>query len=311
MLARSVDVEVLDEAGGLEAEWWDLWRGDPCATPFQTPAWLLPWRKHFNEGESAVLTLREEGRLVALFPLMRLDGRLLLWGAGTSDWLGGVSDPSLVPEMLSEALMRHGEPLDLFQLPEGSPLLHVPAPEGWEDQRGPSESCIVLSLPASLSANMRQNLRYYRHRSARAGSGEPEEVGAAGLPALVDLHMRRWREQNQPGIFADPRMFAWLEEAAARMEAAGLLRLYVLRMAGRIGAALCVLRGKGRAYYYIGGFDPGHAALGLGTVLVGHAIAEAEREGFSVFDFLRGREEYKYRWGAADQPSYARCLAPP
>jgi CelD/BcsL family acetyltransferase involved in cellulose biosynthesis len=76
-------------------------------------------------------------------------------------------------------------------------------------------------------------------------------------------------------------------------------------------AALCVLCAKGRVFYYIGGFDPDHEALGLGTVLVGHAIAEAEAEGCCSFDFLRGQESYKYRWGAVDRPSYARRLVPP
>jgi CelD/BcsL family acetyltransferase involved in cellulose biosynthesis len=33
-------------------------------------------------------------------------------------------------------------------------------------------------------------------------------------------------------------------------------------------------------------------------------------EGLKEFDFLRGREDYKYRWGAIDRPSYARRLWP-
>ncbi len=61
-------------------------------------------------------------------------------------------------------------------------------------------------------------------------------------------------------------------------------------------------------YYYLGGFDPDYAALSPGALLVGHAIEAAVREGAVAFDFLRGREAYKRRWGARDTPTYCRRL---
>jgi CelD/BcsL family acetyltransferase involved in cellulose biosynthesis len=89
-----------------------------------------------------------------------------------------------------------------------------------------------------------------------------------------------------------------------------MLRLYCLTRGDRIVGALYSLIAKQRAYYYISGFDPALRALGLGTVLVGHAIAQAEREGARSFDFLRGQESYKYHWGATDQPTYACTIHP-
>lgn len=295
----------------IEDEWWALWRRDPAATPFQSPAWLIPWRRHFSDGDDVVLALRgESGRLLALLPFFRLEGRLLLWGAGTSDWLGGLFDPSLDPQALSHALASLSEPLDLFQLPEVSPLLAAPLPAGWSERRGFSAPCVLLALPASPGKSMRQNLRTCRRRVEKAG-GVIARGDAACLDALAELHTRRWRQGGEAGIFADPRMLAWQREALPALEAAGLLRLHVLRIEGRIAAALYLLAARDRAYYYIGGFDPAHAGLSVGTVLLGHAIAEAEREGLRSFDFLRGSETYKYRWGAADRPSHARYLSPP
>jgi CelD/BcsL family acetyltransferase involved in cellulose biosynthesis len=157
---------------------------------------------------------------------------------------------------------------------------------------------------------MRQNLRYYARRAAREGVRRPERVGPEHMRSLADLHTRRWQNRQEPGVFADPRVLSWLEEAAISLDKAGLLRLYAMRMGGQVVAALCVLQAKSRAFYYIGGFDPEHAKLGLGTVLVGHAIGEAEREESKSFDFLRGQEDYKYRWGAENRPTYSRSLAP-
>lgn len=58
-----------------------------------------------------------------------------------------------------------------------------------------------------------------------------------------------------------------------------------------------------RASYYLSGFDPAFRQYGIGNQLVAHAIEEAASEA-DVFDFLRGQEPYKYRWGAEDQPTF-------
>jgi Protein involved in cellulose biosynthesis (CelD) len=303
--------EVLSDAGGLEEEWWDLWRRDAAATPFQSPAWLLPWRRSFSGGDTQILTLRDGGRLAAVLPLFRHEERLLPWGAGTTDRLDGAFAPDLDIAAVSQGLARLASPVDLFQLPAGSPLLRMPVPDGWSARTGFAESCAVLSLPASFSSRVAQNLRYYRRRAERAGAGLPRRGTPDDFEALAELHTRRWRERGEPGIFADPRMVAWQRQALPQLEAAGLLQLHVIELDARVVAALCVLCAKRRAYYFIGGFDPDHAALGLGTILVGHAVAEAERLGMTSFDFLRGQEPYKYRWGAQDQPTHARQFLPP
>ena len=99
-------------------------------------------------------------------------------------------------------------------------------------------------------------------------------------------------------------------EAAPALMALGALRLYALRLDERIVAALYGFIAKGRFHHYLAGFDPDLGKLGLGTLIIGHALEQAAREGAEVFDFLRGSEAYKYRWGAVDRPSYGRRLRP-
>ncbi|WP_274425727.1 GNAT family N-acetyltransferase [Chelativorans sp. YIM 93263] len=303
-------IELLQQADSLEEAWWDLWRRDPCATPFQSPAWLLPWRRHYDDGESVVLAFWHGERLVGLLPFYRLDGRLLLWGAGPSDRLDGLFDPALDRKAVQWAVNGLGEPLDLFQLPADSPLRQASAPDGWQERSGYSENCAVLPLPARPSAKMNQNVRYYRRRAIRAGVSEPEQAGAEMVGQLAELHTRRWNDRGESGVFADERFRSWQQSAAISLERVGILRLFVSRMAGRPIAALFVMAAKRKAYYYIGGFDPEYAKLGLGTVLVSHAIEDCERAGLESFDFLRGHESYKYRWGAVDESTFARKLAP-
>lgn len=306
-------IEILSSGAGLVEEWWDLWRRDPDATVFQSPAWLLPWRRQFDEGETRILAIRSEGRLVGLLPLFHLEDRFLPWGAGTTDWLDGLFDPELPAEDLARGLAEIAAPIDLFQLRFNSRLLEAPLPGDWTERRGLSEACPEIPLPARLPSKMKRNLRYYGSRAVGAGVAEPERGGPELFEDLVELHGRRWRERDEPGVLSDPRVLAFHREALPLLEQAGLLRLYALRRDGRDGravAAIYVLGSKQKAFSYLIGFDPTLEMLGLGTILIGHAIAEAEREGDRTFDFLRGREAYKYLWGAADQPSHSRFLSP-
>ena len=86
----------------------------------------------------------------------------------------------------------------------------------------------------------------------------------------------------------------------------GTLRLYALRRRAEIIGALYAFAHRGHTYYYLSGFDPAFAPYSPGTLLIGHAIEEAIREGSGLFDFLRGRETYKYLWGAKARLNYRR-----
>lgn len=45
----------------------------------------------------------------------------------------------------------------------------------------------------------------------------------------------------------------------------------------------------------------GWAPLRLGTVLISEAVRACAEQGLHTFDFLRGTEPYKYRFGAVDR----------
>ena len=52
---------------------------------------------------------------------------------------------------------------------------------------------------------------------------------------------------------------------------------------------------------YQSGWDRAYARDGLGNLLVLHALELAAERGAATFDFLRGTEPYKYRFGASDR----------
>lgn len=328
-----LDIEEITSPAGLDAlrpAWLDLWERAPDATPFQSPAWLLPWWRHFGQGELLTLAVRRGGdELVGLAPLYvypEPSGRKLLpLGVGISDYLDPLLAPGHEAEAAAAVLDHLGRRADRFDrcdlecLRPGSPLLDAALPPGWTASVHAAEPCPVLALPddpADLDHAVPRLAKhaYYLRRSERLGATRLEAatrdtVGPL-LDALFALHAARWTGRGEPGVLADATVRAFHCEAAPALLDLGLLRLYGLGIDGRTVAVFYGLADRTRAHAYIGGFDPDVAHPGLGALMIGHAVPEAAREGKREFHFLRGREPYKYAWGAVDRAGYGRRLVP-
>lgn len=323
MAARLVVEEITDTVGleALAPEWADLLSRCPDAAPFQSPDWLLPWWRYLGSGRLRCLALRQEGRLTGFAPLYVRPGalrRLVFLGTGNSDVLDLLLEPGCAEAgTLLEALLNGPAPwecIDLHALRFGSRAF---AWRSWGRTIN-QEMCPVLTLPnstselpACLSAGLRAHLQYARRRLAREAvsieAATPETL-PEHLEALFRLHSARWHSRGLPGVFFHPAVRGFHHEASWRFLTAARLRLYGLRWEGTLRASLYAFAGHRRTYYYAGGFDPALAAWSPGTLLIAHAIEEAIREGHTEFDFLRGDERYKYRWGAADRPNFRLVL---
>lgn len=337
--AEPLDVEHVrgaDELAALTAEWTELWRRCPTATPFQTPEWLLAYARAFCGGDGAEpwgITVRRRGALVGLAPLCTRrsasETKTSLLGDGVSDYLDVIVDPEHVASVTAaifDELRRSCAPLGSVVLDElrpcsplvtCSPLVETsplvtssPRPDFQRTVRGP---CPVLRLSGGvdpLLPELRKKVAFYRRRVERTGGLVIEEAtdarAASWLETLFALHAARWASRGQGGVLARPEVQQHQREAVAALTTSGIARIYGLRVGDRRAAAMLVLRDAWAAYYYIGGFDPELAALSPGTILIAHAIDRAHADGLSELDFLRGREDYKYRFGARDRFNF--CL---
>jgi len=319
--ARGQALASLAALQGLRPEWEALWAQVPQASPFQHPAWLLPWWRHVGRGTLAAVAVRSgAGELVAFAPLHACPQgdrrRLFPLGMATTDDL----TPLVRPGWQAQAAHCIGQHIagqaacDAVECPQqrrGSILLELACAPGWQQAACACEPHPVLDLrdPQAIPKAMRDNVRHCRSRGERAGALRLQTAGAQQLEeclaALERLHARRWAARGQAGVLHDPAVRAMHREAAPQLQAAGLLRLHALRVDGAIAAVAYCLQHARRCHYYIGGFDPAQAAISPGTLLVAHAIEQARSEACTEFDFLRGREAYKYRWGAVDEPRFA------
>ncbi len=314
----------------LAPEWEALWQRVPDASPFSAPAWLLPWWRHFGTRSPRVAIQRTAGRLVGVLPLYRLDEhgirKLLPIGAGTTDHLDALLEPSVAVGPLLQAALDHArrdevDACDLIEVPPCSSL-HGIAPVGWRVHWAAGQPCPVLTLPKTVAGlaeivpgNTLRKLRMNRNRADRAGGFTIETAGPATVQALlselVRLHQERWTVQGEPGAFADPAVVAFHRDAAPALLQAGALRLQTLHIGGVVAAACyTLLAGRGRILFYLSGFDAAHAFVSPGTLLLASMIEQAITEGRQEANFLRGREAYKYAWGGVDRCNMACRLTP-
>lgn len=330
---RGLAVERVRSMAALEAlrpEWTRLWERAGTSV-FQAPGWLIPWARQWAEDGLDVLTLWRAAALGGVLPHYRFsaaDGaeewRLL--GSGLTDTMDALIAPgaeSAVAAALAQALAEDpAEPARVVwqQLAPDAALREWPAPAGWCSGCDPRDPSPELELPAGgdpdavVSPRFARRLRADRRRLEREG---PVRFAAARrgdvevfLGILFRLHEARWRERGERGVLADPRVQRFHREAAAELAEAGCLRLAALMVGERPVGVYYGFQYRGRASYYLGGFDPAWSRFGVGNQVVWEAIRWAAREGSSRFDFLRGGESYKYRWGAVDRAVCERTLWP-
>jgi CelD/BcsL family acetyltransferase involved in cellulose biosynthesis len=328
---------ILDEVtttGGLESlypEWAELWRSCPGATPFHSPDWLVPLWRHLGEGELWVISLRLDERLIAVAPFFIHERKnpprreLMLLGTGITDYLDVLIEPGF-EQIGAEAIFAHlydhqkrWDVLDFQQLRPGSSMLEFTASSELACQVEVQEVCPVLSLKCGneglarvIPSHMLHKLQYYRRRMGREGQWRIEEAQLHNFEEIFGsftcLHRARWHARGLEGVLAREPLLAFHREAAERLLLAGALRLYALRLKAQTIGALYSFTDRARAYFYLSGFDPEFSALSPGTLLIGHAIEEAIGAGAVEFDFLRGREAYKYMWGAKGRLNYRRRM---
>lgn len=312
-----------EELSELQPQWWELWRR-AAAPPFLTPAWLLPWWQCFHPGELRSIAVLDGERLIALAPLYCDHGRLLPVGIALSDYLDVLADPADPRALPAVARGVHALPgwdeCSLEELPPGAAALAMPAPGHCGDGARAQSACPVLGLPRSIDAlgeavpaGKLRKLRMARHRAGRRGGFAIEPVGIAGvggfLGELTRLHRARWQEKGGSAALRGGAVEEFLAAATPRLLERGLARLFLLRLGGLCAGAYYGLCDGRRAHAWLGGFDPEFAYESPGTLLMAHAIQAAVEEGCSEFHFLRGRERYKYEWGAADRWSVCRVLS--
>jgi CelD/BcsL family acetyltransferase involved in cellulose biosynthesis len=182
------------------------------------------------------------------------------------------------------------------------------------------ERCPILPLPESWEAYLarldgkdRHEIKRKIRRLERELPGAAARVHAGGdgwdaaLSRFLALHRR---SKVGKARFMDERMERFFRTATQALADAGWAKLWFLdHPGGDVAAFLCVEYGAAVGLYN-SGFDPGHARLAPGLVLLAHVIQDAIARRVPVFDFLRGEEPYKADFGPVPEDLYRVSVRP-
>jgi len=316
-------VDVLPALAGLdEPSWNGLLERSARPSVFLTWQWQNEWARAFAaDHHLSLLAVRDaDGSLAGLLPLYEdtPDRLRILGGTDVSDYLDLIA-PAGAETDVWQTLLEHraaqAVEWDLHAVRATSSTAAIVselAPScGLRALVVVEERCPVLPLPATwdeylarLSGKDRHELRRKMRKLERElpGAVVRSHAGASGWNDALDqfLVLHR-RSKIGKARFMDQRMERFFRDATLALARAGWARMWFLEHEGAaVASFLCVEYG-GSVGLYNSGFDPAHARLAPGIVLLAHVIMDAIARGVPEFDFLRGEESYKQDFGPSPE----------
>jgi len=312
-----VEIESTDDFDRLGESWNDLAGRVEGSSYFQTADWVSAWWDTLGERPPTTVAMwaASDGRLEALAAISKVRERIhrkvvvpvSYWtnagsGAGAADHVGFLCSTQTV-----EALRAWLSGL------EGSLLIRNVAPEAGylppEAVEIDSVACPRLAIPpedepigrsANYRKRLRRNSRILRERGIDFQPVAGPDITEHMLDRLMEMHEVRSDDRGWGSSFTPDRVafHRTLIAKSTKRRGPGMM------LARADDEIVGVLYGFwwGRSFsYFQTGWDPTWWELSLGSALVYEMILHARQEGATTFDFLRGAEEYKYRFGAEDQ----------
>ncbi|MBV8087528.1 MAG: GNAT family N-acetyltransferase [Chloroflexi bacterium] len=302
---------------------------------FQAPAWVLPWRRHLapNVTERFVETTETVAPLV----LTREHGFRMLKFAGTT--LNDYNAP--VARAGRAGVAAHSLMAELAEVRSAWDLLSARFPADWEVAGAFAQAARQAGLLAvrvtdevapaidlsggwdeylrSLEGRHRKAFRYYERRLGRAGHGRFDVLTTPGdvrniMPRFSALREQQWTALRMEGrravVFGSQAYADFVSDVAEGFADLQALRCGVLQEAGEpIGIGL-YFAASGRVLKYLEAWLPTAENPSPGLLLDWLMIRDAAQNGWRVFDFGRGGEEYKRRFGARAIPLLRWIVAP-
>lgn len=316
----------------LQEAWNPLVARSVTDTIFLTQEWQAVWWEHLGEGDLFVIAVRnDDGALIGIAPLFRGiedAGRRVMEFVGcfeVSDYLDVIAARELADVVCREVMdtLTGGEiewdVLSLCNIPEASPtrtlLAELAGERGYNVTLEVEDVCPVVTLPATweeylemLDGKDRRELRRKMRKAGRTARVDwqllrtPTEIGEH-LDTFFDLHQKSHPEKAE---FMDARMKAFFRAMGKVLSERGWLELALLRFDGVPVAATLSFDYKNEILLYNSGYEAEgyYASLSPGWVLTAFHIQSAIERGRSRFDFMRGGEDYKYRFGGKDTRVY-------
>jgi CelD/BcsL family acetyltransferase involved in cellulose biosynthesis len=299
--------------------------------PFLRHEYLSSWWQtrgggEWKQAELVLISATENGQLIGIAPLFlaEYDGQqalLLVGSIEISDYLDLIVRPAdltrFLPELL-DFLASNGPSgwhnLDWYNLPDSSPTLAALQAEsesrGWNYHQEIYRPTPYIPMPGDFDAYLASIDKKQRHevrrKMRRAEEFEiPVRFYIADDPTVIDSEIEAFFKL----MVEDPNKARFLTESmhaqmTASLRAAfdnGYLWMGFLEVGGVKAAASVNFDYKNKLWGYNSGVGREYMELSPGWVLLGYVLKWVNDNQRIEFDFMRGDEEYKYRFGAINR----------
>ncbi len=309
------------------AEWNALLSESVNDVPFLRYEYLSAWWStrgggEWPEAELVLISARENDGLVGVAPLFlsEHDGRqalMLLGSIEISDYLDLIvrADdlPRFIPGLL-DFLAADSAPawsaLDWVNLPEDFPTLPALETEStkrdWDFIREPFRPALFVPLPGDFEEylmNIDKKQRHEIRRKMRRAEGSEQYVrwyiveDESALDAEIDDLLALMANDPNKEEFLTEVMRTQMRTSIHAAFQAGWLQLAFMEVDGKKAAGYLNFDYGNRIWVYNSGLNFDYGDLSPGWVLLGHLLQWANEHGRDEFDFMRGDEDYKYKFG--------------
>lgn len=326
-------IEIIESFSQLENIWNILLQNSNSNNPFLTFQWQKTyWRYFAGNKKLFIITIKNKEKIIAIFPLMITTNlgfkKIQFIGTSISDYLDFIIEKGKEEESIKIFILwlKENEKLwdliDLQQIPSlslnFSILKKILLENNLSFYDSLQEICPFISLPENydefksfLSKRFSKNITYYSRLLQKSFKVDYDLISENSflderMDELFKLHQTRWQKEKLPGAFFSKKRKLFHKEIAREFLKENWLRLYTLSLDRKISAVLYGFVYNEKFYYYLSGFDYKLSKYSIGTLLTSFCIKEAILNKLKEFDFLRGGEEYKYKWTKDEKQN--KCL---
>lgn len=327
----------------LKSEWNDLLTESHLNVPFLRYEYLQNWWQTRGGGEwqtdsqLVLVTAHQDDQLVGVAPLFLAEyegnpSLLLLGSIEISDFLSLIVRAAdllpflhgLLDFLTSSTDIPHWQVLDFHNLLAESGMNDALKTEasrrGWQFSQEESYRAPYIQLPADWEtylANLDKKQRHeVRRKIRRLEETEPSArwyivQPGADIAAESDAFLQLMAFDPQKEAFLSASMRQTMKAIIQSAFAEGYLQLTFLEIGGKKAAAYLNFDMLNRLWVYNSGIDPQFYSLSAGWVLLAYLLQWSIENRRTEFDFMRGNEDYKYRFGAIDRFVYRIKLSRP
>ena len=298
---------------------------------FQTFGWNFQWWNTYGSNKSLLIILIfDRNKLIGIMPLFRERFKLVKFlcinyirfiGHSSSDYHDFIIRKNRVPIVMKlfDIFFRYSKikysSIELDEIPSTSPTIgylqrfndsysknfkietssicpQLPIPDNFENYN--------ISLSRKSRKNLRRELRELKSKF-KINLLVSQSEASDDIEKFIKLSNKSWSDKLTKGPFGSSyfRKFHW--SLCQDKHFSKNIQFFKLYLDEELVSMLYTFNYKSSVFYYQIGYNPDFKKFSIGRMIIYLSIKHCIEAKINVFDFLRGQEEYKYRFGVSEK----------